>query len=93
MERRELLRHTAALRRQHLAHAVSRSLPAEVQAAGRGGLPPWGHQLDHAGSAWQGELRPCGCDRELALARQCMQVRTAGQEKGSEGMGAAVVQQ
>ncbi|KAG2497986.1 hypothetical protein HYH03_004245 [Edaphochlamys debaryana] len=76
IESRAALRHVVALRRQHFGHSAARQLPREV-TAGAGtaaralaGLAP---QLDAAGSAWRGELRPCGCDRELALAAQCMQ--------------------
>ncbi|GIL72445.1 hypothetical protein Vretifemale_2812, partial [Volvox reticuliferus] len=60
VEQRAMLRHTAALRRQHFGHVVGQSLPAEVHR-----LPPYRRQLDHAGSAWQGSLRPCGCEKEL----------------------------
>ncbi|GLI68731.1 hypothetical protein VaNZ11_013221, partial [Volvox africanus] len=68
VEQRAMLRHTAALRRQHFGHVVGQSLPAEVHR-----LPPYRRQLDHAGSTWQGNLRPCGCEKELALAKDYMQ--------------------
>ncbi|KAG2448660.1 hypothetical protein HYH02_006017 [Chlamydomonas schloesseri] len=103
VEQRQLLKHVAALRRQHLSHVVmgrggggggaaaasggvtrgavggwgagggGSRLPSEVTRGSAAAQQGWTHQLDHAGSAYQGELRPCLCERELAAAGQCLQ--------------------
>ncbi len=83
VERLELARHLAALRRAHFAHVVSSSMPPGVSAARQHTALAYATCQLHSAAAAAAAASPlgggCSCVGELEMGAQCMAALQAAQ--------------